>query len=83
MFQNQINKDNFLYPHSRYRGKFKPKYLAFNANLQIFAQRVTFISNLETNGKLSPQESYKKIESLWQQLQSSYMALGIDQDISS
>lgn len=78
-----MDKDNFLYPRSRYRGRFQPKYLAFNANLQIFAQRVSFITNLETNGKLSPQESYQKIESLWQQLESSYIALGVDQNTSS
>jgi hypothetical protein len=54
--------------------------MVFNANLQEFANRVGYISNLETAGKLSPQESYKQIESLWQELKRSYSALAIGSD---
>jgi hypothetical protein len=63
---------NFLYPRSRYRGKIDPASLVFNANLQEFSQRVSYISGLQTAGKLSPDESLQKIQSLWQQLQRSY-----------
>lgn len=68
---------NFLYPHARYRGQVKPENLLFNANLQEFSQRVTYICGLETNGKLSPEESLQEIELLWKQLQQSKYELGI------
>ncbi len=74
---NQADKNRFLYPHHRYYGKVKPENLVFNANLQEFAQQVSFICNLETNGKLSPEESYRKIQVLWTQLKSSLKQLGI------
>ncbi|MFM2432365.1 MAG: hypothetical protein RLZZ511_3579 [Cyanobacteriota bacterium] len=68
---------DFLYPRRSYRGSFQPQNLVFNANLQEFAQRVSYISNLETNGKLSPEESYKEIKALWKQLKQSKKSLGI------
>jgi hypothetical protein len=77
---NQLDKESFLYPRRHYRGQAKPENLVFNANLQEFAQRVSYISNLETAGKLSPQESYKQIEALWKQLKRSKTALGIATD---
>lgn len=40
---------HFLYPRSRYRGSVKPENLVFNANLQEFSQRVSYISGLQTN----------------------------------
>lgn len=70
---------DFLYPRHSYRGKFQPQNLVFNANLQEFAQRVTYISNLETNGKLTPEQSYKEIKGLWKQLKKSKKALEIGQ----
>jgi hypothetical protein len=68
---------NFLYPKSLYRGSVQPENLVFNANLQEFAQRVNYITNLETNGKLSPEESYQEIRNLWKQLKRSKKHLGI------
>ncbi|AFY51252.1 hypothetical protein Nos7524_5540 [Nostoc sp. PCC 7524] len=62
------NLSDFLYPRSCYYGQFKPEYLVFNANLQEFAQRVGYISSLQTNGKISPQEAYDQIKTLWKQL---------------
>jgi hypothetical protein len=59
---------DFLYPRSSYYGQFKPEYLVFNANLQEFSQRVSYICNLQTAGKISPQEAYKQIHILWKQL---------------
>jgi polyhydroxyalkanoate synthesis regulator phasin len=53
--------------------------LVFNANLQEFAQRVSLIANLETSGKLSPEESYKQVKALWKQLKTSKKQLGIGQ----
>jgi glutathione peroxidase-family protein len=69
----------FLYPRVRYYGQVKPQNLVFNANLQEFAQRVSLIANLETSGKLSPEESYKQVKALWKQLKTSKKQLGIGQ----
>lgn len=70
-------KGNFLFPQSRYHGHFKPEHLVFNANLQEFAQRVTYICALETGGKVPPEEAYAEIKQLWKQLKQSKKELGI------
>ncbi len=70
-------KQAFLCPRARYYEPVKPENLVFNANLQEFAQRVSFISNLETGGKLSPEESYEQIKALWKQLKKSKKQLRI------
>ena len=44
---DEKDKDAFLFPRSPYHGKMKPENLVFNANLQEFAQRVSYICNLE------------------------------------
>ncbi len=79
MDENQRDKEKFLFPQSSYRGNFTPENLLFNANLQEFAQKVSYICNLETNGKISPQEAYKKIKELWQNLRDSIKNLGINE----
>ncbi|WP_315787902.1 DUF7219 family protein [Fischerella sp. JS2] len=71
------NLPDFLYPRSPYHGQFKPEYLIFDANLQEFSQRVNYICNLQTNGKLSPQEAYKQIKILWKQLKRTKKELNI------
>jgi hypothetical protein len=63
------NCDQFLFPRSRYYGEFKPEQLVFNANLQEFAQRVGYLANLQTAGKLSARDAYQKLENLWHELQ--------------
>jgi hypothetical protein len=68
---------DFLLPRSRYRGQVKPENLVFNANLQEFSHRVGYICGLETNGKLSPEESYQEIRALWKSLKHSRKQLGI------
>ncbi|MGQ4647988.1 DUF7219 family protein [Lyngbya aestuarii] len=75
-----FDKLDFLYPRSRYYGQIKPENLVFNANLQEFAQRVSYISNLETSGKISTQEAYQQIRSLWEQLERSKRQLKIGQN---
>ncbi|HAN72946.1 MAG TPA: hypothetical protein DDZ60_00260 [Planktothrix sp. UBA10369] len=62
---------------SRYRGNATPENIVFNANLQEFAQKVDFIVGLQTGGKLSAEESYVQIETLWEQLRESKQYLGI------
>lgn len=66
---SQIDKNNFLYRRSRYYGNVKPETLVFNANLQEFSQRVNYICNLETNGKISPEDAYQQIKVLWKELE--------------
>lgn len=58
---NKIDKFNLLYPRSRYYGQIKPKTLVFNANLQEFAQRVGYLSALETGGKISSEHTVNPI----------------------
>ncbi|MGF1541030.1 MAG: hypothetical protein ACFCU5_11360 [Pleurocapsa sp.] len=68
---SQNNLNDFLYPVSKYYGEFSPSNLAFNANLQEFAQKVSYICSLENNGKIPTEESYERIRQLWKQLQQS------------
>lgn len=65
------SKDDFLSPRSHYWGKATLPNLTFNANLQEFAQRVSLVCNLETGGKITPEEAYKQIKTLWHQLKAS------------
>ena len=76
MADNQ-KRYEFLFPRNNYRGKVKPENLVFNSNLQEFAQKISYICNLETGGKLPPEEAYKQIKSLWKQLKRSKKELGI------
>ncbi|MEB3191068.1 MAG: hypothetical protein VKL42_12065 [Snowella sp.] len=55
-------------PYANYQGKFTRSNLIFNANLQVFSERVSHICQLETAGNLSPQDAFKILESLWEQL---------------
>lgn len=64
-------KDKMLYPIGKYYGEFTPQNLAFNANLQLFAQQVMYLCNLEANGKIRPEDTYEKIRKFWKQLKRS------------
>ncbi|WP_346290233.1 DUF7219 family protein [Sphaerothrix gracilis] len=70
-----MSADDFINPRSAYRGDVQPENLAFNANLQEFAQRVNHICNLETSGKLKSQAAYEAIYELWQTLEASKQGL--------
>lgn len=74
------DKYSFLYPHSFYRGEVKPEDLVFDSNLQEFAQKVSYICNLEINGKLSSERAYQKIKQLWKQLKRSKKQLQIGEN---
>ncbi|MBD2249861.1 DUF7219 family protein [Nostoc parmelioides] len=80
MEKSIMSKDNFLYPRGRYYGQVKPENLVFNANLQEFAQRVSYICNLETGGKLSPDEAYDQIKALWKHLKRTRKQLQIGEN---
>lgn len=75
-----MNKDNFLYPRGRYYGQVKPENLVFNANLQEFAQKVSYVCNLETGGKMPPEEAYEQIKLLWKELKRSKKELRIGEE---
>jgi hypothetical protein len=84
MVEQQDNEnEKFLYPIGKYYGEFTPENLAFNANLQEFAQRVSYLCALESNGKISSQDAYEEIKSFWQQLDRSRKLLFNDDDRSS
>jgi hypothetical protein len=67
----ELQKQLFLFPLSKYYGEFNLPNLAFDANLQEFAQKIFYVCNLETNGKISPEEAYENIKNLWHQLKAS------------
>ncbi|WP_445249523.1 DUF7219 family protein [Microcoleus sp. OTE_8_concoct_300] len=60
-----VANSNFLYPQNRYYGEVKPENLVFNANLQEFSQRVGYITSLTSNGKISVEQAFTQIETLW------------------
>lgn len=69
------SKEQFLYPTAKYHGNFTPANLAFNANLQEFAQRIGYICALESGGKISSQDAYRQIKTLWGSLKKSKKSL--------
>ncbi|MGL5059462.1 MAG: DUF7219 family protein [Microcoleus sp.] len=71
------NSQNFLYPQGHYYGEVKPENLVFNANLQEFTQRVGYISALASNGKISVEQAFAQIETLWHQVEKSKKQLGV------
>ncbi len=79
---NEGNKDNFLYPRSRYYSAVKRENLVFNANLQEFAQKISYIVNLQTGGKLSCEDAYERIETIWKQLELSKKELGMSIELN-
>jgi hypothetical protein len=75
--------EKFVFPRGRYYGEFTPENVVFNANLQEFAQRVSFICNLETSGKLTPEEAYDAVKELWHVLKASKRQLKIGEPKST
>lgn len=75
MTDNTPSKEDFIYPRSHYWGDVTLPNLTFNANLQEFAQRVSIVCNLETGGKITSEEAYAQIKTLWKQLKASKKAL--------
>lgn len=80
MEKKMVSKDDFIYPRGRYYGHVQPENLVFNANLQEFAQQVSYICNLETGGKIPPGEAYEQIKVLWKKLKRSKKELRIGED---
>ena len=57
-----------------------PKNLLFNSNLQEFTQKVSYIYCLETDGRVSPEDSFRQLKSLWKEFKK---MLGIGQKLST
>lgn len=72
-----MDKADFFFPRSQYRGPFRPELLVFNANLQEFTQKANYICALQTNGKMTAEKAFAQLEELWQQLERSKHGLGI------
>ncbi|BAY11129.1 DUF7219 family protein [Calothrix sp. NIES-2098] len=68
---NNKDKNSFLASYPRDYARIKSENKEFTLNLREFSQRVEFITCLETHGKLSPEEAYKQIKALWQELKNS------------
>ncbi|MEH2163406.1 MAG: hypothetical protein V7K38_20810 [Nostoc sp.] len=77
---NYQDKNSFLCPRSSYHGQIKPENLVFNANLQEFSQKISYITSLETSGRLSPEIAFCQIAALWKQLEDSKNKLKIGSD---
>jgi len=64
-----------------------PEEVIFDANLQEFAIRIALTCGLESNGKISPEEAYKRIKDLYKELKKSKKNLltkpELDEDDSS
>lgn len=69
--EQEKETNEFLYPIGKYYGEFTPGKLAFNSNLQIFAQRVSYLCALEAGGKISPETTYLEIKKFWEELEKS------------
>jgi sigma54-dependent transcription regulator len=73
--------EGFLCPRASYRGQLTPQQLVFNANLQEFSHKVSYIASLQTGGKLTTNEAYERIKALWKQLKRSKKELGIGNEL--
>ncbi|NEQ33738.1 MAG: hypothetical protein F6K04_22525 [Leptolyngbya sp. SIO4C5] len=72
-----MHSSEFLFPRSRYYGPATSENIAFDAELQFFSQRVGYIFNLQTAGKLSPQEAYQEVKAAWKALKQKKKQLGL------
>ncbi len=72
-----MNSSEFLYPRSSYGGSGSPELREFDQQLQEFAQRVGYIAGLETGGKMTAEESYRALQSLWHNLSETSRSLGV------
>lgn len=59
----------FLYGYASYRQSNRPECRAFNRMLQYFAQRVTYLCNLHSNGKLSADDLINNVDALWVEIE--------------
>ncbi|NEQ77320.1 MAG: hypothetical protein F6K24_06000 [Okeania sp. SIO2D1] len=75
-----MKKGEFLYPQSRYYGQATPANINFNAKLQEFSHKISYISALQTSGKISISSAYLQIQELWEQLEKIKKDSGFSQE---
>lgn len=75
-----MSADDYLTPRASFQGKFTPENLAFDANLQEFAQRVAYVCALETAGKITPAEAHRRIRALYHELERTHEGLRISDE---
>ncbi|WP_192925014.1 DUF7219 family protein [Sodalinema gerasimenkoae] len=81
-----MTHSNFLTTKRPYHGHVTsehPEVLLFDANLQEFAQKIGYISCLETSGKLPPDLAFREVEALWKKLQETTKSLGLERGQTS
>jgi hypothetical protein len=67
--ENQDGVRSPLEAHSSYRGDdWTPTSLVFHQNLESFAERVGLIVALQSNGKLTQEQAYDQIRTIWKKL---------------
>jgi hypothetical protein len=72
-----MNASEFIYPRASYGGSGNAELREFDQQLQEFAQRVGYIAGLETGGKMTAEESYRALQSLWNNLSETGRSLGV------
>jgi hypothetical protein len=61
---------------SSYRGDdWTPERLMFHQNLEQFAERIGLIVGLQGNGKISQEQAYAEIKTLWKDLKQSWSSV--------
>ena len=73
-----MKAEQYIMQRSFYSGKKSDESVEFNKNLQDFALQVSYICALETSGKMSPEESFKRVRNLWKQLKADYKVMKHD-----
>lgn len=73
----QPEEERLLFSMIQYEGEFSPQNLAFNANLQEFAQRVDYIYAIYRENEITASDAYQLVEQLWKELSHSKKGLGI------
>ena len=66
-----MTTSEFVFPRLEFHGEDRADYVRFDQELQDFAQRTAMISSLETSGKISPLEAYRRIEFMFHKLKRS------------
>jgi hypothetical protein len=78
--QRMYDRSDFSHHPSRYFGKIQLQNPVFTVNLQEFTEKVGGISSLETAGMYNTEESYRRIERLWQDLKNSKKQLQVGEE---
>lgn len=73
----QPEEQRLLFLMAQYKGEFSLQNLVFNANLQEFAQRVSYIHALHSENEITNSDAYYLIEQIWEELTRSKKELDI------